>query len=119
MAALELAQLGMAAVLRHTWEPVTRAGADSRVRPRVSAIERQPTTGLGQGDNELCSPVMAVMAERTRATRGTEQEAAESEPARTTSSGDSTLGQRCEEGGRARVDRVQGAGAQGDLAWSP
>jgi hypothetical protein len=44
---LELAQLTMAAVLRHAWEPVTHVGADGKVRPRTSVVERQPVAQLG------------------------------------------------------------------------
>jgi hypothetical protein len=62
---------------------------------------------------------MAAMVEHAHAARGTEWEAVESEPARAMSSGDSTLGQRHEGGGQARIGRVQGAGVRGDLAWSP
>jgi hypothetical protein len=57
----------------------------------------------------------AAMAEHARATRGREREAAESEPARATSSGDSTLEQSREGGGRARV----GATGRCCPAWWP
>jgi hypothetical protein len=92
MAALELARPSMAAMLRHAWEPVTRAGADDRVRPHASMAERYPIAWLGQGGSELCSPAMAAMEERARVARGREREAVESEPVRATSLGDSTFG---------------------------